>query len=183
MQTEMGQTVQLRDKQFDVYLRHEKIRERVIEMAARIDKDYDGKAPLFIAILNGSFIFAAELFLHISIDCSISFVKVASYKGTTSTGNIINLIGLDEKIKDRHVLILEDIVDTGKTLSILLKNLGNSNPASLKVITLLSKPDALVYDIDLPYVGFEIPNDFIVGFGLDYDGLGRNLKHIYKIVE
>lgn len=177
----MDNVITLRDKSFKIYLEYAKIKARILELAAEIERDYVDKSPLFIAILNGSFIFAADLFKEIKVDCSISFVKLASYKGTTSTGNIINLIGLDEKIQDRHIIILEDIVDTGRTMTMLTEHLNNRNPASLNIITLLLKPGSMEFDIDIRYTGFEIGNDFIVGFGLDYDGLGRNYKDIYKI--
>ncbi len=178
----MSDTITVKDKQFTPYISADQIQLRVRELARQINADYAGKAPLFIAILNGSFMFAADLFKHLDIDCSVSFVKVASYKGTTSTGRVINLIGLDEMIKDRDIIILEDIVDTGKTLSELLPDFYNQNPASLRILSLLTKPSCLKYNVEVNYVGFEIPNEFIIGYGLDYDGLARNLKDIYQIV-
>lgn len=179
----MTDNITIKDKQFTPYIPSEQIQLRVRELARQINTDYAGKTPLFVAILNGSFMFAADLFKHLDIDCSISFVKVASYKGTTSTGRVVNLIGLDETIRDRDIILLEDIVDTGKTLSELLPDFTNQNPRSLKILTLLAKPECLEYDVKVDYVGFEIPNAFIVGYGLDYDGLARNLKDIYQIVD
>jgi hypoxanthine phosphoribosyltransferase len=175
--------ITVKDKQFKPYITYNKIEDRVKELGRRINQDYEGKEPLFLAILNGSFMFAGDLFKYIDIDCSISFVKLASYKGTTSTGNVINLIGMDENVTGRHVVVLEDIVDTGRTLTDLLPGLKNQNPASLRVMSLLLKPESMQFDVPIYYTGFEIPNEFIVGYGLDYDGYGRNLKDIYQIVE
>lgn len=175
--------ITVKDKQFKTFITYAEIEMRISELGKRINEDYEGKVPLFLAILNGSFMFAADLFKHIEIDCAISFVKIASYKGTTSTGNVVNLIGMDENVADRHVVVLEDIVDTGRTLTDLLPGLKNQNPASLHVMSLLLKPDSMEYDIPIQYAGFEIPQKFIVGYGLDYDGYGRNLKDIYQIVD
>ena len=137
---------------------------------------------MFIAILNGSFIFASDLFKSISIEAEICFIKLASYKGTKSSGQVITAIGLDTDIIDRHVIILEDIVDTGKTLSEFLPQLHHQQPASLAIAALLHKPEATVYPIKIDYLGFSIPNKFVLGYGLDYDGLGRNIKEIYQLV-
>lgn len=178
----MAGPLTLKDKQFKIFITYGEIAKRVQELAQQVNADYAGKEPLFLAILNGSFMFAADLFKHLEMDCGISFVKVASYKGTTSTGNVVSLIGLDERLHGRHVIILEDIVDTGKTLSQLVPDLQNQGPASVSIITLLSKPTALQYPVEVDYVGFEIPEAFIVGYGLDYDGLGRNLKDIWQVV-
>lgn len=175
--------ITVKDKQFKTFITYAEIEMRIGELGKRINEDYEDKVPLFLAILNGSFMFAADLFKHIEIDCAISFVKIASYKGTTSTGNVVNLIGMDENVTGRHVVVLEDIVDTGRTLTDLLPGLKNQNPASLHVMSLLLKPDSMEYDIPIQYAGFEIPQKFIVGYGLDYDGYGRNLKDIYQIVD
>ena len=175
-------TIRVHDKAFEPYLPAETIAGKVAEMAAAINKDYDGKRPLFIAILNGSFIFASDLFKSISIEAEICFIKLASYKGTKSSGQVITAIGLDTDIFDRHVIILEDIVDTGKTLNEFLPQLQHQQPASLVIAALLHKPDANVYPIKIDYMGFSIPNKFVVGYGLDYDGLGRNIKEIYQVV-
>ncbi len=176
-------TIQVHDKTFEPYLTADQITGKVQEMATRIDHDYQGKRPLFISILNGSFMFAAELFKYISIDAEICFIKLASYKGTKSSGQVVTAIGLDIDIVNRHVVIIEDIVDTGKTLNAFLPQLKNQQPASLKIAALLHKPDAIVYPLDIDYLGFSIPNKFVVGYGLDYDGLGRNIREIYQLVE
>lgn len=177
------QLVQVRDKQFEPYLSEAVILEKVKELAAQLSQDYAGKKPLLLAILNGSFIFAADLFKHITIEAEISFIKLASYKGTRSTGHVITAIGLDTDITDRHVIIIEDIIDTGKTLTAFLPQLYNQQPASLKIAVLLHKPEATVYPINIDYCCFSIPNKFVVGYGLDYDGLGRNLPEIYQLHE
>lgn len=177
------QLVQVRDKQFEPYLSGAVILEKVKELAAKLNKDYEGKKPLLIAILNGAFIFAADLFKQITIEAEISFIKLASYKGTRSTGHVITAIGLDTDITGRHVLIIEDIIDTGKTLTAFLPQLHNQQPASLKIAVLLHKPEATVYPINIDYCCFSIPNKFVVGYGLDYDGFGRNLPEIYQLHE
>ena len=169
-------------RKFEPYITVAQIDEQVKRLGEQINKDYEGKRPLFIAILNGSFMFASDLFKQLTIDAEICFIKLASYKGTRSTGHVITSIGLDESLKDRHVVIVEDIVDTGKTLSEFLPQLKDQQPATLKIAALLFKPDALVHPLTLDYVGFSVPNKFLLGFGLDYDGLGRNLKEIYKLV-
>ncbi len=175
--------IQVIDKKFKPYIKSDEISKRIKELAVTINKDYEGKKPIFIAILNGSFMFASDLFKEISIEAEICFIKLASYKGTKSTGNVITSIGLDEPLKDRHVVIIEDIVDTGNTLNVFLPQLYNQQPASLKIASLLHKPDALEYPITIDYLGFSVPNIFLLGFGLDYDGLGRNLAEIYQLIE
>jgi hypoxanthine phosphoribosyltransferase len=175
--------IKIHDKVFHSYIDKEGIQERIHEMGLQISHDYKGKKPLFICILNGSFIFAADLFRAITIEAEISFIKLASYKGTSSTGSVIIAIGLDENLHNRHIIIVEDIVDTGKTLNTFLPELMQRQPASLKIATFLSKPDALQYDVKSDYVGYEIPNKFVVGYGLDYDGLGRNLPSLYILTE
>ena len=149
----------------------------------QINKDYSDKNPLFIAILNGSFIFASDLFKKINIPAEISFIKLASYQGTKSTGNVITAIGLETDLYDRNVIVLEDIIDTGKTLSAFLPQLEHQQPKSLKVCTLLHKKEATQYPVTIDYLGFEIPNLFVVGYGLDYNGYGRNLDQIMQIDE
>ena len=176
-------TIQVLDKKFKPYISAEELNKRIKEIADGINKDYEGKKPIFIAILNGSFMFASDLFKAISIDAEICFIKLASYKGTKSTGNVITSIGLDEPLKDRHVIILEDIVDTGNTLHKFLPQLFNQQPASLKIAVLLHKPEAMEHPIVIDYLGFSVPNIFLLGFGLDYDGLGRNLAEIYQLTE
>jgi hypoxanthine phosphoribosyltransferase len=175
--------IQVLDKKFQPYIKAEQIQEQINKLAQQLNKDYADKKPLFIAILNGSFMFASDLFKELTIDAEICFIKLASYKGTKSTGNVITSIGLDMPLTDRHVIIVEDIVDTGKTLSEFLPQLVNQQPASLKIAALLHKPEALVHPLTIDYIGFNVPNKFLLGFGLDYDGLGRNLKEIYQLVE
>jgi hypoxanthine phosphoribosyltransferase len=176
------QNLRVHDKEFTPYLSAADIAEKIELMATAINKDYAGKRPLFIAILNGSFIFASDLFKSISIDAEICFIKLASYKGTKSSGQVVTAIGLDTDIIGRHIIILEDIVDTGKTLSVFLPQLNHQQPASLAIAALLHKPEATVYPIKINYLGFSIPNKFVLGYGLDYDGLGRNIKEIYQLV-
>ena len=175
--------IKLHDKSFDTYLSEETIQHKVREIAQAINKDYAGKKPLFIAILNGSFMFAADLFKQLTIDAEICFIKLASYKGMKSSGHIITAIGLDQDLFDRDVIILEDIVDTGKTLHVFLPKLHHQQPRSFKIAALLHKPEATIHPLTIDYLGFRIPNKFVVGYGLDYDGLGRNLKQIYQLVE
>ena len=175
-------TIRVHDKEFVPYLTSDEIDEQVQRVADEINRDYAGKKPLFIAILNGAFIFAADLFKKINIEAEICFIKLASYKGVKSTGKVITAIGLDTDLFGRDVIIVEDIVDTGKTLFQFLPQLEHQNPASLKVASLLHKPDASVHPIRINYLGFTIPDKFVVGYGLDYDGLGRNIKEIYQLV-
>jgi hypoxanthine phosphoribosyltransferase len=175
--------IQVHDKIFTPFIKAGELSVQIAKIAGAINNDYAGKRPLFIAILNGSFMFASDLFKELQIEAEICFIKLASYKGTTSTGNVITSIGLDESLTGRHVVILEDIVDTGKTLHEFLPQLFNQQPASLKIAALLHKPDAVKYPIIIDYLGFEVPNQFLLGYGLDYDGLGRNLREIYKLVE
>ena len=175
--------IKLHDKTFVPYLPEAIILEKVKELAEQLDKDYAGKKPLFIAILNGSFMFASDLFKYLSIEAEICFIKLASYKGTKSTGHVITAIGLDTDITDRHVVILEDIIDTGKTMNEFLPQLRNQHPASLKVAILLHKPDATVFPITIDYCCFSIPNKFVLGYGLDYDGFGRNIRELYRLDE
>jgi hypoxanthine phosphoribosyltransferase len=176
-------TIRVHDKQFEPYLTANEINARIKILAKQLDKDYAGKKPLFIAILNGSFIFAADLFKELTMDAEICFIKLASYKGTKSSGQVITAIGLDTDLFGRDVVIVEDIVDTGKTLSEFLPQLHHQQPASMKIVALLHKPEATVFPIPIDYLGFSIPNKFVVGYGLDYDGLGRNIREIYKLVE
>jgi len=175
--------IQVIDKKFKPYLSAAEIGGRIKSVAAQINKDYEGKKPIFIAILNGSFMFASDLFKEITVEAEICFIKLASYKGTKSTGNVITSIGLDEPLEGRHVIIIEDIVDTGNTLNKFLPQLYNQQPASLKIAALLHKPEALEHPITIDYLGFNVPNIFLLGFGLDYDGLGRNLAEIYQLTE
>ena len=154
------------DKHFEPYVAADKIAARVAELSAQISADYKGKKPLFIAILNGSFIFAADLFRQLTIEAEISFIKLASYKGTSSTGHVVTAIGMEERIAGRHIVIIEDIIDTGKTLHSFLPEIRQRQAASVKIATFLSKPEALTHDVTADYVGFEIPNRFVLGYGL-----------------
>lgn len=174
--------IRVHDKQFTIYLSEASIQERIRALAAEISKDYAGKRPLFIAILNGSFMFAADLFKYLDIEAEICFIKLASYKGMKSTGNVVTSIGLEDDLFGKDVIIVEDIVDTGKTLHNFLPKLDHQQPRSLKIATLLHKSEATKYPLHPDYVGFVIPDKFVVGYGLDYDGLGRNLKEIYQVV-
>jgi len=175
--------IRVHDKQFEPYINASTIAGRIKEIAGELNKDYKDKKPLFIAILNGSFMFAADLYKELHIDAEVCFIKLASYKGTKSTGHVITAIGLDMDLFGRDVVIVEDIVDTGKTLSEFLPQLHHQQPASLKIVALLHKPEATVFPITIDYLGFSIPNKFVVGYGLDYDGLGRNIPEIYKLIE
>lgn len=174
--------IRVHDKSFAIYLSEETIQQRVKEMAEAISKDYTGRRPLFIAILNGSFMFASDLFKHLTIEAELCFIKLASYKGMKSSGNVVTSIGLEDDLFGKEVIIVEDIVDTGKTLHKFLPKLMHQQPKSLKIATLLHKSEATEYPLTLDYIGFDIPNKFVVGYGLDYDGLGRNLKEIYQLV-
>lgn len=176
-------TIRVHDKLFEPYLKSAAITEKVKSIADQLNTDYDGRKPLFIAILNGAFMFAADLFKNLSIEAEICFIKLASYKGTKSSGQVITAIGLDMDLFGRHVVILEDIVDTGKTLNEFLPQLHHQQPASLKIVALLNKPEARIYPINVDYTGFSIPNKFVVGYGLDYNGLGRNITEIYQLAE
>jgi hypoxanthine phosphoribosyltransferase len=175
-------TVKVHDKSFEVYLSETTIQQRVKEIAEQINTDYAGRRPLFIAILNGSFMFAADLFKNLSIEADLCFIKLASYKGMKSSGKVVTSIGLEEDIFGKEVIIVEDIVDTGKTLHKFLPKLVHQQPKSMRIATLLHKSAATEYPLALDYVGFDIPDKFVVGYGLDYDGLGRNFKEIYQVI-
>jgi hypoxanthine phosphoribosyltransferase len=176
-------TLRIHGKTFKPFISEDAIRDKVRELSVWLNRDYMGKRPIFIAVLNGAFIFAADLFKFLNIDAEISFIKLASYKGMKSSGQVITAIGLDIEIFDRHVVILEDIVDTGKTLHEFLPQLLHQQPASLKIVALLHKREASVYPVRVDYSGFEIPDKFVVGYGLDYNGLGRNTAAIYQLFE
>lgn len=175
--------VKIKDKSFKVSIPEAEIKSRVKAVAEQINKDLAGKNPLFLCVLNGSFIFAADLYREITIPSNISFVKLASYQGTISTGKVQEVIGLNEDISGRTVVIVEDIVDTGRTMRQMIESLGTRNPESVHICALFVKPDKLEEPIDVEYVAFSIPDDFIVGYGLDYDQEGRGLKDVYTIVE
>jgi len=174
-------TLKVLDKTFVRFIPDAQIQEAVAKMAADLDRELDGKNPLFLAVLNGSFIFAADLYKQIKIPSRISFVKMASYSGTGSTGQVDQVIGLSESVENQHIVILEDIIDTGLTMIKMLNILKSMNPASVRVTTLLFKPDAFKADFKIDDIGIEIPNKFVVGYGLDYDGYGRNSKDIYTL--
>lgn len=178
----MSDKIVLHDKTFSLFISEDKILEAVKSVADKINLEYAGKTPLLVPILNGSFLFAADLAKNLTIDCEFSFIKASSYHGERSSGVLEALIGLKEDIRNRDVIIIEDIVDTGNTLAKILPELELRLPASLKIASLLFKPAALKADLKVDYAGITIPNDFIVGYGLDYNGLGRNLRNIYKIV-
>lgn len=173
--------VKIKDKVFETSISEAEIKQRVKAVAEQINRDMDGKNPLLLAVLNGSFVFAADLMREITIPCEISFVKLASYQGTTSTGKIKEVIGINEDLTGRTVIIVEDIVESGLTMKRMIESLGTRNPASVHICTLLLKPERLQTRLDIEYVAFSIPNDFILGYGLDYDQQGRNLKDIYTL--
>ncbi len=177
------ENVKVLDKEFSIYLPEEKILSQIKKVADQINKDLEGEEPIFMGILNGSFMFASDLYKDITLDSQITFLKLASYQGTSSTGKIKRLIGINEDIKDKTVIIIEDIVDTGNTLDSIIKQLRGYEPKEIKLVTLLFKPEAYTKDFPIDYKCFDIPNDFILGYGLDYDGYGRNLRNIYKIIE
>lgn len=175
--------IQVLDKQFEVSIPESEIRRQVGRVASEITRDYEGQTPVFLAILNGSFIFAADLLREVSLPCEVSFVKLASYEGVNSTGRIHEMIGLNVDITDRPVIIIEDIVESGLTMAHMLETLRKHNPSSIDVCTLFLKPNKLKVQLDIRYRCFEIPDDFILGYGLDYNQQGRNTKDIYTIKE
>lgn len=179
----MPEIIQVLDKFFIPYLAESEILEKIRELAETINVEYKGRKPLFISILNGSFMFSSDLFKCITIEAEICFIKLASYKGTRSSGQVITAIGLDTDLKDRDIIIVEDIIDTGKTLNQFLPQVFNQQPSSLKIAVLLHKPEATVFPVSIDYTCFTIPDKFVVGYGLDYNGLGRNLAEIYQLKE
>lgn len=179
----MDSTVRIKDKTFRTSIPEAEILKRVKAVADKINADMAGRNPLLLAVLNGSFVFAADLMRMITIPCEISFVKLASYQGTTSTGRIKEVIGINEDLTGRTVIIVEDIVETGLTVKRMIESLGTRNPESIHICTLLLKPERLKVPLDVDYVAMKIPNDFILGYGLDYDQQGRNLRDIYTLVE
>ena len=177
------ETVTIHDKKFRLYIPSAKIDQKVNALARELNKDLIDKELVFLVILNGAFMFAADLLKKVDLPCRVSFVKLASYDGTRSSGQVRELIGINEVLKDKVVVLIEDIVDSGNTLDELLQAIRSHQPADIRVVTLLFKPDAYEYNFRIDHIGFKIPNDFVVGYGLDYDGLGRNLKDIYTVVE
>lgn len=174
--------ISIHNKAFKPYLSAAQLDEAVSGLAARISADYAGREPLFVVVLTGAFMFASDLLKHISGPCEIVFIRVASYEGTGSTGVVQEILGLREDVQGRHLIIVEDIVDTGTTMHHLLPTLQANQPASVEIATLFFKPESLRHELSLRYVALEIPNDFVVGYGLDYDGLGRNLPDVYVAV-
>ncbi|PZX53311.1 hypoxanthine phosphoribosyltransferase [Algoriphagus chordae] len=173
--------VTVKDKEFEIYLSAEEINQRNSQLGQAITQDFAEQELVVLGILNGSFVFMADLCRHIALPLTATFIKISSYAGTESTGKVRSVLGLEEKIEGKNVLIVEDIVDTGISMNHLLKTLSAFNPAKLSIVTLLHKPEAFQFNYALDYVGFEIPNKFVVGYGLDYDGLGRNLPGIYQL--
>ena len=174
-------TIQIKDKKFTVSIKEADILKEVDRVAAEINRDLSGKNPLFLSILNGSFMFTADLLKRIEIPCEVSFVKLASYQGLASTGKITEVLGINEDISGRCIVIVEDIVESGLTMQRLLESLGTRNPAEIHIASLLVKPEKLQVPLTIEYVAMNIPNDFIVGYGLDYDQQGRNLRDIYVV--
>ena len=176
-------TIKIHDREFVKTIPAEEIAARVKDVAERINKDYAGKRPLLIGVLNGCFMFVSDLMKNLEIECEVSFVKFSSYQGAETTGNVKQLLGLSESIEGRDVIIVEDIVDTGLTMHKMLETLVEKKPASLAVVSLFLKPARLRVPVEVKYSAFEIPDRFIVGYGLDYDGLGRNLPDVYDVKE
>ncbi|AWV98356.1 hypoxanthine phosphoribosyltransferase [Arcticibacterium luteifluviistationis] len=173
----------IKGKQFVPLITKEVLDKKIKELALQLEKDFDGKDPLFVGVLNGSFMFLSELFKNIKMACEVSFVKVKSYQEMSSTGQVKELIGLSENIENRHVVIVEDIIDTGNTMKEILPAFHKQNPASISILTLLHKKAATVVPLKIDYVGFEVENKFVIGFGLDFDGLGRNIDEIMILAE
>jgi hypoxanthine phosphoribosyltransferase len=178
-------SVQIEDKDFEIFLENDQINKRTRLIGIQLNVDYENRCPIIIGVLNGSFLFMADLLKEIDVSCEIDFIRISSYKGgTESTGTIKEALGLPDNLHDRDIIIVEDIVDTGLTLKYILEKVHLQKPASVRVCSLLFKPSALLEPVpELEYIGFEIPNEFVVGYGLDYKGLGRNLKDIYRAVK
>ena len=176
-------SVQVHDRFFKPYITEKEIQKEVTRLAQEMNRDLAGKDPIFLGILNGAFMFASDLYKQLVFPCQISFLKLASYSGTKSTGSVKQLIGINLDLKDRLVVVLEDIVDTGVTLETIIRQLSGYEPMEIRVATFLHKPDATVREVKLDYVGIRIPNHFILGYGLDYNGYGRNFRDIYQLVD
>lgn len=178
-----NKVVQVHDRYFEPFISEEAIQQEVTRLALEMNRDLAGKDPIFLGILNGAFMFASDLYKQLNFPCQITFLKLASYSGTESTGSVKQLIGINRDLKDRVVVVLEDIVDTGVTLETIIRQLSGYEPREIRVATFLHKPEATVKAVKLDYVGMEIPNNFILGYGLDYDGYGRNYREIYQLVD
>lgn len=174
-------SLQINNQTFQIFIPESEILARIAQLAQVLQTDYQNTRPLFLAVLNGSFMFASDLLKCFNLECEIQFVKLSSYQGMQSTGKVSELIGLNQSIANRDIIILEDIIDTGLTIHELLKSVHELNPKSVEVCALLLKPDALKVPVQIKYVGFTVGNDFLLGYGLDYDGLGRNLRHVFKL--
>ncbi|PTS98802.1 hypoxanthine phosphoribosyltransferase [Pedobacter sp. HMWF019] len=180
----MKHTVQVEDKEFEILLENDQISKRTRLIGIQLNVDYENRCPIIIGVLNGSFLFMADLIKELNIPCEVGFIRVSSYKGTSTSGEVKEAFGLPDTLHNRDVIIVEDIVDTGHTLKFILEKVYQQSPASVRVCSLLFKPAALLEPVkELEYVGFEIPNEFVVGYGLDYNGLGRNLTHIYRATD
>ncbi len=178
-----GETIELHRKRFRKFISEQAIQREIHRIAEEMNRDLAGSDPIFLGILNGAFMFASDLYKQLTFPCQITFLKLASYSGTHTTGTVRQLMGINLDLRDRMVVVLEDIVDTGITLETIIRQLSGYEPAEVRVATLLHKPGATLRKIDLDYVGMEIPNDFVLGYGLDYDGYGRNLKEIYQLID
>jgi len=175
--------IRVHDKFFKPFITEKEIQREVTRIAGEMNSDLARQDPIFLGILNGAFMFAGDLYKQLTFPCQISFLKLASYSGTQSTGSVKQLIGINRDLKDRVVVVLEDIVDTGVTLETIIRQLSGYEPEKIKVATFLYKPDAALKEVKLDYVGMEIPNNFIIGYGLDYEGYGRNFRDIYRLVD
>src|SRR5680860_356909 len=173
--------VQIKGKRFIPFISEKELLQRVSELGQQITADYKGTSPVMIGILNGAFMFLSDLSKHIDLSVEISFIKVSSYVSMSSTGKVRSLLGLEKDIMDRDVIIVEDIVDTGLSMAYILERIKEKKPHSIQVVSLLLKPDALSENITVKYIGFKIPDKFVIGYGLDYDGYGRNLKEVYQL--
>jgi hypoxanthine phosphoribosyltransferase len=173
--------MKIKDKFFEVLIKDEDLQQKVISIANRINSDYKDKSPLFIGVLNGSFMFVSDLMKHITIQSKLSFIKLSSYSDMSSSGKVNELIGLNENVFQKDIVILEDIIDSGLTMSSVIESLKDRGASSVEIATMLLKPNSLKTELDIKYIGFEISDDFVVGYGLDYDGLGRNSKDIYQL--
>jgi len=175
--------IKLHNKEFEISITFDEIQNAVKKIANKISEDYKGEIPVFLSILNGSFIFAADLLREINIDCVVSFIKLASYKGSSTSGKVLELIGINEDLTGRKIIVIEDIIDTGSTMAHLMDELKNHNPADIKIASLFFKPEVCKEKIHIDYLGMNLPNHFVVGYGLDYEGLGRNYYDIYKKID